>query len=56
MNLTKTTGFAPKTLAKTGFQTADKILASLGSSAQQSQNILQLSKSSVSGWDDGLCP
>jgi hypothetical protein len=46
MNLTKSTSFDPKTLAKTGFQTADKILASWGSSAQQSQNILQLSKSS----------
>lgn len=48
MNLTKATGFDPKALAKTGFQTADIIPASWGSKApaQQSQNILQLSKSS----------
>jgi hypothetical protein len=31
MNLTKATSFDPKTLAKTGFQTADKILAFWGS-------------------------
>jgi len=44
MELTIATGVDPKTPVKTGIQTTDKILAFWDSSAQQSQNILQLSK------------
>ncbi|MGD8111705.1 MbcA/ParS/Xre antitoxin family protein [Vibrio sp. TRT 21S02] len=46
MSLAQDTGYNPKAVAMVGFKTADNILASWGCSAQQSQNILKLSKSS----------
>lgn len=46
MNLAKETGFDPKALSMAGFKAADNILSSWGCTAQQSQNILKLSKSS----------
>lgn len=46
MSLAKDNCYDPKALAMVGFKAAEKILSSWGCSAQQSQNILKLSKSS----------
>ncbi|CAG23163.1 hypothetical protein PBPRB1292 [Photobacterium profundum SS9] len=46
MSLAKDSGFNSKALAMTGFKAADNILSSRGCTAQQSQKILKLSKSS----------
>ncbi|MGF1723560.1 MbcA/ParS/Xre antitoxin family protein [Photobacterium nomapromontoriensis] len=46
MNLAKESGFSTKALSMAGFKAADNILSSWGCTAQQSQNILKLSKSS----------
>ncbi|EGQ7832117.1 TPA: DUF2384 domain-containing protein [Vibrio vulnificus] len=46
MSLAKDNCYDPKALTMVGFKAAEKILSSWGCSAQQSQNILKLSKSS----------
>ncbi len=46
MNIVKDSGSSPRSLAMIGFKAADNILSSWGCTAQQSQNILKLSKSS----------
>ncbi|MCD9498992.1 MbcA/ParS/Xre antitoxin family protein [Photobacterium carnosum] len=46
MSLAKESGFDAKALAMAGFKAADNILSSWGCTAQQSQHILKLSKSS----------